>query len=264
MTKPTYDHLTRHLALVPAHRALVRALEARLYEEVTFVRPILDIGCGDGYFARATFTPPLDVGIDPSPAALAECARLGIYDTLQPASGADLPFPDASFATVVSNCVLEHIPEIDRTLAEISRVLKPGGMFVGTMVTDQLTPLLGVPRVLRALGLPHLGDAYATWFNRKAVHHNLLSISEWSEKLARAGLHVTRATPYMGAHATRVFDFLHYYALPSLLIHTLLRRWLLWNDPRNVAGIAALLRQAYNEGTPQSGACVFVVAHKHT
>lgn len=256
------DHLTRHLCYVPAHRAIVRALEARLYEGIEFKHPVLDIGCGDGYFALAALPLPIDVGIDPSPKALAECAQLGIYGELKPASGAKLPFPDAAFATVVSNCVLEHIPEIDKTLAEISRVLKPGGMFIGTMVTDQLAGMLGIPRLLRPLGLKSLGESYARWFNRNAVHYNMLSVEEWTRKLEEVGLHVTRARYYMDADTTRVFDFLHYYAIPSAIVHKLFRRWLLVQHPANVALISTLLRGLYENDKDTLGACVFVIAVK--
>lgn len=262
MPPPTRDHLVDHLQRVPAHRAIVRALEAKIYEGMQFTPPVLDIGCGDGYFAQVALPTPIDAGIDPSPAALAECARLGIYRELRQASGAKIPFPAEAFSTVVSNCVLEHIVPIDETLGEIKRVLKPGGMFIGTMVTDQLSPLLGIPRWLRSMGMENAALAYTTWFNRKAVHHNMLSLADWTKKFDRAGLRVTHAQFYMGADATRIFDFLHYFALPSLFVHVILRRWLLWQDARNVALTAAMLRGVYNEPTPTNGACVFVTAVK--
>jgi SAM-dependent methyltransferase len=43
-----------------------------------------------------------------------------------------LSFPDDSFDIVTTNEVLEHVPSIDQALAEIFRVLKPGGWHVGT------------------------------------------------------------------------------------------------------------------------------------
>ncbi len=256
------QHLIRHLSLVPAHRALVRALESQFYEKMILAPPILDVGCGDGYFARAALHQSIDVGIDLSPTALTECASHGIYRTLLCASGAAIPFPDRSFATVMSNCVLEHVPQVEQTIHEINRVLKPGGSFIGTMVTDQFSHLLGIPRLLRTLRLQRMADAYTTWFNHKARHLNMLSLTDWSAKFTQAGLHITQMQFYLGPKATRVFDWLHYYALPSAMIHALCRRWLLWQDPRNVVLLARLLQKVYNEDVLQQGSCVFIVAIK--
>jgi hypothetical protein len=91
----------------------------------------------------------------------------------------------------------------------------------------------------------------------------MLSPDAWSARLAYAGLQVTRSQYYLGPKATKVFDFLHYYALPSAVVHLLFHRWLLWQDSRNVALTAALLRGVCNEDAPEQGACVFVTAVKH-
>lgn len=44
----------------------------------------------------------------------------------------DIPFDDASFDAVIANHMLYHVPDLDKALSEVKRVLKPGGKFYAT------------------------------------------------------------------------------------------------------------------------------------
>ena len=122
------DYLAEHLASVPAFRALLRSVEARMIASLELPRPILDLGCGDGQFAEASFTEPLDVGIDPSPVAIAEAKRRGMHCDLRVGVGGALPFPDGAFSVVECDAVLEHVQDASRAMRELERVTVPGGM----------------------------------------------------------------------------------------------------------------------------------------
>ena len=106
------------------HRALIRALEHRLFAAETLAHPVLDIGCGDGHFAAATFPGGIDVGIDITEEIVAEARKYGPYQRAEVADGTKLPYADGAFRTVVSNCVIEHIPDIEAR-AEIMRLFEP-------------------------------------------------------------------------------------------------------------------------------------------
>jgi SAM-dependent methyltransferase len=95
-------------------------------------RRVLDVGCRYGAMTRAYAAGNDVVGMDVDKEALAEAAKLGIY-TLWADATEPLPLPDASFDVVVAGELLEHLPMPDRTVAEIHRVLKPGGWFVGSV-----------------------------------------------------------------------------------------------------------------------------------
>ena len=58
------DYLGLSLRELPYFRALLRAVEARFYEDFELDSPTIDIGCGDGHFAGLAFDSPLDIGID--------------------------------------------------------------------------------------------------------------------------------------------------------------------------------------------------------
>jgi len=62
----------------------------------------------------------------------------------------DLPFPDGSFDTVVAAWMLYHVPDLDRGLGEMARVLEPGGRLVAVTNsvrhTEELRELFGTLR----------------------------------------------------------------------------------------------------------------------
>ncbi|MCB1028842.1 MAG: hypothetical protein KDB24_13900, partial [Microthrixaceae bacterium] len=66
------DHLSRCLAAMPPHVAILRAVECRLMGAFELVGPVLDIGSGDGTFASIAYRRPVDIGIDVRLAAAAE------------------------------------------------------------------------------------------------------------------------------------------------------------------------------------------------
>jgi ubiquinone/menaquinone biosynthesis C-methylase UbiE len=107
------------------HEAWSEALAA-----VAEARPhrVLDAGCGDGLFARQ-IAAPVVVGVDSAPAMVERACSRGVDARL--ARIEELPFEDGSFDVVVCNWVLYHLPDADRGVRELARVLRRGGRFVG-------------------------------------------------------------------------------------------------------------------------------------
>lgn len=99
-------------------------------EELAGFQKILDVGCGDGQIARALATQGSDVlGIDPTELHIAIARERAGGPRYELGSALKLPVDDASQDAVVACLVFEHIDEVDKALAEVSRVLKPGGQF---------------------------------------------------------------------------------------------------------------------------------------
>ncbi|GAC1600295.1 MAG: bifunctional 3-demethylubiquinone 3-O-methyltransferase/2-octaprenyl-6-hydroxy phenol methylase [Chitinophagaceae bacterium] len=94
----------------------------------------LEVGCGGGILTeeicRTGFT---TTGIDPSEQSLntaSNHARLGgLTIKYDKGVGENLPYPDQSFDCVVCCDVLEHVMDLPKVIAAISRVLKPNGVF---------------------------------------------------------------------------------------------------------------------------------------
>lgn len=109
---------------IDARHEIVRAASAAV------PRRLLEVGCGWGELAvwLQRETGAEVVAIDLSP-RMVELARSRGVDA-RVADVQALPFADASFDCIVAAWMLYHVPELDRGLAEIARVLRPGGTFV--------------------------------------------------------------------------------------------------------------------------------------
>ena len=87
---------------------------------------LLDVGCGIGH-SYHLLDPRETVGLDISPDALEGQQRETVVADMR-----ELPFEDGEFAAVLSVQSMEHVPDPERVVAEVARVLEPGGtaMFV--------------------------------------------------------------------------------------------------------------------------------------
>ena len=101
-------------------------------EHLVGAASVIDVGTGDGQLARAAVAGGASrvVGIDPTRAQLAVATRRAGGPTYARATAGALPVPNASFDAAIACLVFEHIPDFQSALAEISRVLRPGGRFL--------------------------------------------------------------------------------------------------------------------------------------
>lgn len=118
--------------LAGAERAFLGERRAALLADVTGA--VLEIGGGTGanlaHYGKAERV----VLSEPSSAMRAQLAGslagAAAPVTVVAAPASDLPYPDDEFDTVVSTLVLCTVPDPRATLAEVRRVLKPGGAFL--------------------------------------------------------------------------------------------------------------------------------------
>ncbi len=93
---------------------------------------ILDLGCGDGQLTkRLAESGAIVTGVD-ADSRMVEAAKMRGVDA-RCAMAERLPFTDASFDAVFSNAALHWVRDQDAMMAEVHRVLKPGGRFVAEM-----------------------------------------------------------------------------------------------------------------------------------
>lgn len=257
------DYLWLNIKDLPYFRGLLRAVEARFYQDLELPKPVLDVGCGDGHFATIAFDDPLDVGIDPWSTPLKEANQRRAYHLLIQAQGNQTPFPDNYFRSAISNSVLEHIPDLDAVIVETARVLKPGAPFYFCVPNHNFLGSLSIGRGLDRVRLSPLGDAYRRFFNQIARHQHCDSPEVWLPRLDQAGFTVDSWWHYYSPDAMRVSEWGHYLGVPSLVSHKLTNRWVLAPARWNLGITYNLIKRHYfDDPRCDNGVCTFYIARK--
>lgn len=166
----------------------------------------LDLGCGDGILTdillRHTGARTL-VGVDPDPLETEAAARFPFYRRVHTCPGDRIPEPDASFDFVLSNSVLEHIPDLEATIAEVARLLRKDGRFVFTV------PGPGFHDNLAGSVLPFVDRVtYIGTIDRRLAHRHYLSPAQWRAMCARNGLVLDACRGYLDGRETRRWETL--------------------------------------------------------
>jgi SAM-dependent methyltransferase len=176
--------------------AFWRSFELDAVRRHAFRRPILELGCGNGRFAELAGL-EIDDAIDLNPRAVERARQLDhVYARVRCADIRELEADGSPrFASVFSNSVLEHVPDLDSVLVACHEVLEPGGELVITVPLEEMNHHLLLDR-----------PWYASWRARKLEHRNLWTVSDWTAALQRAGFGEVGSHPYFDGAACRSWD----------------------------------------------------------
>jgi ubiquinone/menaquinone biosynthesis C-methylase UbiE len=118
------------------HRNRARVVRRLIAKYAVRGAPILDAGCGTGLNLR--HLPAGSTGIDINPRNVELVARRLPNHRVVHGDVEALPFEANAFGTVLCTEVIEHIPDPSAALSEFRRVLKPGGVLVGSVPARSL------------------------------------------------------------------------------------------------------------------------------
>jgi SAM-dependent methyltransferase len=183
-----------------------RAWEISAYRHFQITEPVLDLGCGNGQFFQQIWPDAKKVvGVDIDAGAIERAKHSGVYERVHLTPAHQIPEKDGTFGTVFSNCAMEHMSHIDLVIQDAWRVLKPGGLFLFSVVTDHFLTWAPLPQFLTALGLPERGENLTSEY--VDYHHlvNPLSADEWSKLLLQNGFQIKAHIPIVPDTFARVF-----------------------------------------------------------
>jgi SAM-dependent methyltransferase len=201
--------MTDFLAAYPAQPATAywRGIEIAVLAEAGLPEGLgLDLGCGDGILTEILLRYSGErrlIGLDIDPDETTAARRYPFYERVHTCTAHAIPEPDASVDFVISNSVLEHIPDLEGVIAEVGRVLKPGGEFFFTVPCPRFRENLAGSLFGRSVREDYLRD-----LDKRLVHLNYLSAEDWAALCGRHGLAVERCDGYFDAGETRRWETL--------------------------------------------------------
>lgn len=189
---PYWAPLWRHYRRAPSI-VLCRVPELEYAATLPLAGAVLDHCCGDGRFAALAWPGRmLDTGCDVDSKAIERARRRGGYrrtDVCDAAGG--LPYPNGAFRWVFNNSALEHIPDVARALAEVARVLEPGGTFAFSVLNHRYFEWWPLDRESLA--------GYRAW----QPFHHAWPLADWTRALQQAGLRVADVQGYFSRPAAQ-------------------------------------------------------------
>ena len=151
---------------------------------------VIDVGCGAGRHSFEAYRRGADViafdqdaaelnNVDTILTAMADEGEAPEWARTEAVKGdaLDLPYADGTFDCVIASEILEHVPEDDRAIAELIRVLKPGGRLAVT-----------VPRWLPERVCWLLSDEY---HSNEGGHIRIYRASALRDKITARGMRFT-------------------------------------------------------------------------
>jgi SAM-dependent methyltransferase len=209
----TYEHFSKYFPHAPTALCIKECARLAAMRGLDVKGPILDVGCGDGLFAKIAFQAEevWGIDIDGEEGRWAQASRAYTQIVLGDITKAKLPI--SFFNTCVANCSLEHVPDIQAALATIASSLVPGGkayLFVPNR--DWASKFLTV-RFLRATMGEKVGSLMQDGIDEFFKHHHLYDEQGWREVVAKSPLELVQLEPVLSTATTVAFEA---FLLPSL------------------------------------------------
>lgn len=187
--KPTEVCIEKFIRFASLSGGIWRPYEIASFSNLKMLKPILDIGCGNGSFVKIVFTKGFDYGLDISEKGLDRAKENNIYENYLLSDAHRIPLPNHCIKTVFSNSVFEHIKNLEIVLNEINRVLEVNGRLIFTTHLPHSQRFNSV-KLLKKLKLNSLATLVEKVFTSYLQLNTLWSPDKWNEVLKEKGFQV--------------------------------------------------------------------------
>jgi SAM-dependent methyltransferase len=187
----------------------------------------LDVGCGDGLFARIAYPDKHIWGVDVDPTEVKRAQRTASYQTLICGNVCCIQLPPEFFGSAIANCSLEHVPDLAGALANIRGSLKPGALFVLIVPTPDWSQKTGLAEGLTRVGLRGVAKAYGRALDRVFKHAHLHDAGWWSDRLRDAGFETVEIKPIVTRATSWTFELLLPASAVGYVVKRITGRWVL-------------------------------------
>lgn len=139
---------------------------------------LLEVGCGLGHLVGQLEPHFETCAVDINPWALRDARKVAPHTPLLVASAEELPYAAGAFGVILIKHIVEHLPNPEKAITELARLLEPGGLFI--LATPNLASLLK----------PLKGDRWIGY--QDPTHIALKPPEEWLSLITGAGLTLQR------------------------------------------------------------------------
>lgn len=182
-------------------------------KDVVVEGPVLDVGCGDGLFAKVAFgdVEVWGIDIDAKEGRWAQASRAYSQIILGDVTRAHLP--QNFFKMCLANCSLEHVPDIQAALRTIEATLQPGGKAYFFVPNKEWASKFRTVRAVRTTLGDRVGAMIQDGIDEFFKHHHLCDEQGWRDLIAKSPLDLVDIKPVLSTATTQAFET---FLLPSM------------------------------------------------
>lgn len=208
-----YDHFSCYFPYAPLALCIKECARLAALREVKVEGPILDVGCGDGLFAKIAFSSEevWGIDIDANEGRWAQASRA--YSQIMIVDITKAKLPTSFFKTCVANCSLEHVPDIDAALRTIEESLVPGGRAYLFVPNRDWAAQFRSVRAIKTVAGERVGSMVQNGIDEFFAHRHLYDEQGWRDVIARSPLELVEIRPVLSTATTLAFET---FLLPSL------------------------------------------------